>query len=93
MPDPSGRVIPEPIPSTLTTLASYTAADSHLVSSGADPIEEILALGTLETTTTSSPQPSPICGSEQKFTKAFGLCETVPASATLEKTKPNRAFE
>ncbi|XP_028630277.1 taste receptor cell protein 1-like [Grammomys surdaster] len=86
LPDSSGRVIPEPIPSTLTISASYMAVDSQPVSSEADPIEEILALGTLDTITMSSPQPSPIHGSEQKFNKTFGLCGTVPASATLEKT-------
>lgn len=86
MPDPSGRVIPEPIPSTLTTSASYMAVDSQPVSSEVDPVEKILALGTLETITMSPPLPSPIHGSKPKFNKAFRLCGTVPASATLEKS-------
>uniref|UniRef100_A0A8C6GRM0 Taste receptor cell gene 1 n=1 Tax=Mus spicilegus TaxID=10103 RepID=A0A8C6GRM0_MUSSI len=83
MPGPSGRVIPEPIPSALTTSASDMA--SQPVSSGADPIEEIMALGTVETITMSSPQPSPRHESEQKFNKVFRLCGTVPASETLVK--------
>ncbi|XP_031199778.1 LOW QUALITY PROTEIN: taste receptor cell protein 1-like [Mastomys coucha] len=93
MSGPLGRVIPEPIPSALTMSASDVAVDSQPVSSEADSVEEILALGTLETITMSSAQPSPTLGSGQKFNKAFRLCGTVPASATLEKTvasKPTR---
>ncbi|XP_063122405.1 LOW QUALITY PROTEIN: taste receptor cell protein 1-like [Rattus norvegicus] len=85
MPGPSGTVTPEPIRSALTTSAAYMAADSQPVSPEAEPVEEILALGILETITMSSPQPSPIHGSEPKFKKAFRLYGTVPAPATLEK--------
>lgn len=93
MPGPSGTVTPEPIRSALTTSAAYMAADSQPVSPEAEPVEEILALGILETITMSSPQPSPIHGSEPKFNKAFRLYGTVPAPATLEKivaSKPTR---
>ncbi|XP_052045431.1 taste receptor cell protein 1-like [Apodemus sylvaticus] len=86
MPGHPGTVIPEPIPSALNTSASDIAVDSQPVSSEADPGKEVLALGTLETITMSSPQPSPIHGSESKFNKALRLCGTVPASETLEKT-------
>lgn len=51
MPGPSGTVTPEPIRSALTTSAAYMAADSQPVSPEAEPVEEILALGILETIT------------------------------------------
>ncbi|XP_038178148.1 taste receptor cell protein 1-like [Arvicola amphibius] len=80
---PSGRGIPRPIPSVLTTSAAHRTADSQPVSSGADPVEENMASGTLETIAMPLPQPSPTHGSE-KFRKVPKLSWIVPASALPE---------
>ncbi|XP_005069373.2 taste receptor cell protein 1 [Mesocricetus auratus] len=95
MPGPLGstRVMPGPIPSALNTSAAHMTVDSQPVSSGADPVEENLASGTLETIAMSLSQPSPTRGSEQKFNKVPKLCWTVPTSASSETTvasKPTR---
>ncbi|XP_015860285.3 LOW QUALITY PROTEIN: taste receptor cell protein 1 [Peromyscus maniculatus bairdii] len=85
-PRPLHRVIPEPIPSALTTSAAHVTVDSQPVSSGADPVKKTVASGTPETIAMSSPQPSPTRGSKQKFSKVSRLRSTVPASASLETT-------
>ncbi|KAK7802251.1 hypothetical protein U0070_025463, partial [Myodes glareolus] len=81
---PSERGIPSPIPSVLTTSAVHRTADSQPVSSVADPVEENMASGALETIAMSLPQPSPTHGSEKKFSKVPKLSWIVPASASLE---------
>ncbi|XP_057624355.1 taste receptor cell protein 1-like [Chionomys nivalis] len=81
---PSGRGIPRPIPSVLTTSAAHRTADSQPVSSGADPVAENMASETLETIAMPLPQPSSTHGSEKKFSKVPKLSWIVPASALLK---------
>ncbi|XP_035317563.1 taste receptor cell protein 1-like isoform X1 [Cricetulus griseus] len=82
---PSGRVKPGPIPPALNTSAAHMTVASQPGSSGADPGEENVASGTLETIAMSLPQTSPTRGSEQ-FSKVPKLCWTVPATASSETT-------